>query len=203
MSFLFGGVPLTVSELSRKYKVSINRQIRELEREIQKQQQEEKQLFHEMKKHAKTNPKVALQKAKAVVRVRRIVSKFSTMHGNLQALGAKVSNMRSIESLGHTMQEVSKLMSQFHQSAAIKTLPRSLAGFARDNQELMAKTEIMEETLDEVFDASEDEETECDDLVADVLLEAGLDLPPVAYKKTVDEELEAKFQRLKVEAGKF
>lgn len=193
MSFIFGGTPPTVAEMARKYKMDINRQIRELQRESQKLSVEEKSLFSDMKKAVTTNPKVAMQKAKAVVRVRRIASRFSTMQGNLQGVHAKISNMKSMEALTRTMQQVSTLMSKFNETPALKAMPHTLTTFARENAAMMLKSEIMDDAMDDIFDENEDEES--DELIGDVFAEAGITFPTMAK---ASENIEETFARLKV-----
>ena len=197
MSFLFGGQPPTVTEMARRFKTDINRQIREMQREGAKLEAEEKTLFAELKKHADVNPKVALQKAAAIVRVRRLAARFATMQGNLQGVNAKISTIKSMDALTNTIGSVNALMSKFSASPALTAMPKTMANFARENQALVMKTELMDDTLEDIFDENENEE--CSDLVADIFMQAGLQLPRVAsvvYNEP--EDIEKQFERLKL-----
>lgn len=194
MSFIFGGQAPTVADMARRYKTNINRQIRELERENMKLQVEEKSLFREMKKHAQTNPKVTLQKAKAVVRVRRIAQKFESMVGNLQGVSAKISSVKSMDALNKTMESVAALMTKFNATPAIANMGRTIAHFARENQSMLMKSEMLDDSLDEIFDENEEEESS--DLVESVLVEANIELPQTSAAKF--ETVEERFERLKI-----
>lgn len=189
MAFLFGSNP-TVADMARRYKSEIARQTRELERENMKLQMEERGLFREIKKHAQTNPALAFQKAKAVVRTRRIARRFGTMVSNLQGIQAKISSIKSMDALNKTMQSVTELMTRFNSTPALANMHQTMARFARENQSVMMKTEMMDENLEEIFDENEDEE--CSELVADVMTEAGVELP------VPQESLEERFEKLKV-----
>lgn len=198
MSFLFGGTPPTVSEMSRKYKMEINRQIRELERETIKLQQEEKRLFADLKRFVTSNPKVALQKAKSVVRVRRITSRFATMQGNLQSVCAKISSIKSMDALNKSMTEVSALMTRFNEAPALRNMHQTMAQFSRENGMMMAKSELMDESLNEVFDESEEDES--DDVIGDIFTEAGVILPDSVQAM---QQFEERLTQLRVPTAQF
>lgn len=205
MSFLFGGAPPTVADMARRYKTDVNRQVRQLEREGQRLKNEEKALFVEMKRHANTNPKVAIQKAQAIVRTRQVAQRFATMEGHLQGVGAKITNMKSMDALSTTMAQVNAMMARFNAAPGMKNMAHVLGGFARENQALLLKSELMDDVLEDAFD--ENEQDECDMLVGDVLMEAGLEHLPMAVRSgappVVVESVEKKFEHLKVQANFF
>jgi len=79
MSFLFGGQAPTTAEMASRFKMKINRSVREIDRESARLVTEEKQLMSELKREASKDVKLAMQKAHAIVRTRRMTNKFSHM----------------------------------------------------------------------------------------------------------------------------
>lgn len=75
----------------REYKRSIDRTIRELEREKRTMEQQEKKLIADMKRMAKQNQMDAVKiMAKDLVRTRRYQTKFVNMRAQLQAVGLRL-----------------------------------------------------------------------------------------------------------------
>jgi charged multivesicular body protein 2A len=84
----------------RQYKRGIEKSIRELERERQKLEQQEKKLIIDMKKMAKKNENEVVRiMAKDIVRTRSYVKKFHKMKAQLQAVGLRLQTLQSTDSM--------------------------------------------------------------------------------------------------------
>jgi charged multivesicular body protein 2A len=140
MSFLFGGkqktpegkvnqmctLPISgyltflVSEVMKEYKRSIDRSIRELERETTKLQTQEKKLIIDIKKTAKETQNMVVDldprcglfrnlltnfslqavvniKAKDLVRTRNLITKFYTMKSHMQSVSLRLQTIKSTQ----------------------------------------------------------------------------------------------------------
>lgn len=204
MSFLFGGTPPTVNELTRKFKFDIQRNMRGIQREKNKLSVNEKQLFAEIKRNVSTNPKITLQKAREVVRIRQIAQRMSTMESHLQGILSKVDNMKSVEALSTLMTKTSTLVQRLNKTTSVANMTRTIATFSRENNQMMTLNDLIDDQLEGTFDDLNDDEEQCDDLVSVVLSEAGIDhLPSVRQSHTSiahNETIEQKFERLKARA---
>ena len=191
MSFLFGGAPPTTSEMASRFKIQINRNIREIDRESARLQQEEKTLMSEVKKASVNNMKLSMQKAQAVVRTRRMVNRFSLMKAHLQGVGARIQSVKSTESLHKAIGSAVTMMQQFNRCVGAKSLGMSLHELDRQNAAMNMQSEMIDEQMDSVFEEDNDEE-EGNDLVLQILAEAGVDIPSARIDEsmTLEERLE-------------
>jgi charged multivesicular body protein 2A len=197
MSFLFGGNPPTTSELARRYKQHINKSIRELDRETARISSEEKQLMLEVKKHSTNNIKLSMQKAQAVVRLRRMLNKFSNMKANLQGIAQRIQSVKSTEALQRAVGSAVTMMTSFNKMSGGAQLVSSLHEMEKQNAFMNFQSEIMDEKMDAVFEEDNDEEASCD-IVEQILLEAGVNIPSVHKTNTEIETIISRLQQCKV-----
>jgi charged multivesicular body protein 2A len=197
MSFLFGGNPPTTSELARRYKQHINKSIRELDRETVRISSEEKQLMIEVKKHSTNNIKLSMQKAQAVVRSRRMLNKFSNMKANLQGISQRIQSVKSTEALQKAVGSAVAMMQTFNKMTGGAQLVSSLHEMEKQNAFMNFQSEIMDEKMDAVFEEDNDEEATCD-IVEQILLEAGVNLPSVHATHSEAETIISRLQQCKV-----
>ena len=195
MSFIFGGAPPTTAELARHFKTKIGRSIREIDREAARMKGEERVLMGEMKAAAANNLKLTLQKAKAVVRTRRTLNKFSSMKSHLQGISARIQNVKSMESLNGAVAGAAKMMAAFNQVMGGRALCSSLTEMERQTASMNLHSEMVDERMDDVFDEDEDE-NDIDNVVSSILLEAGIKLPDAIKTPAAELSLEERFERL-------
>lgn len=205
MSFLFGGVPPTTSELARKYRMAIDRSVRELDRESSKLKSQESVLMAEIKKNGTVNFSVSKQKAKSVVRTRRILARFSSMKSHLQDVSSRIQNVKSMESLQNALTSATGVMKGFSTKAGSAAMLSTLREFEKFNGLMAMQTEMVDDGMNDAFDGEGDED-EVDGVMCNVLQEAGLKLSdlPVPYSASVqavhdDEDLEGRLMRLKTQ----
>lgn len=201
MSFLFGGAPPTTAELARRYKLSIARAVRDLDRESAQIRLQEQQAMREIRHYADTNHALTMQKARAVVRARKMQARFSSMKGQLQEIGSRILQVRSSEALQTAMASANRAMQCFGARMGDRSMVKTLRDFAQSSARLGAQSDLAEETLDSIFDDEadgEDDAQQADDIIISVLQEAGVRLPsasglpaaaaapPVAVRMTTD-----------------
>lgn len=194
MSFLFGGSPPTTSELATRYKRHINRSIREIDRESARLLNEEKVLMQEVKNVSKNNMKQSMQKAKAVVRTRRMLNRFSMMKAHMQGIGTRIQSVKTMEALQKAVGSAVQMMQSFNKVAGGKHIISAMQELEKNNALMNVQTEMVDEQLDAVFEEDNDEE-DTSDVVMQVMMEAGVELPK--SMETEDLTLEERLERIK------
>ena len=98
---------LTPQEQMRAHKRGINRAMRELDRERNKLQLQEKKLITEIKKLARQGQESSVRiLAKDLVRVRGSVTKFYSMKSQLQAVEMRLQTMKSTHAMSEALNGV-------------------------------------------------------------------------------------------------
>lgn len=197
MSFIFGGVPPTTAELSRRYKRQIQRSIRELDKEAAKLTADEKKLMQEVKQASHNNMKMSMQKAQAVVRLRRMLNKFSLMKSHFQGIESRIHGVNSTEALQKIMASAAKMMGSFNKLTGGKNLVGTMNDLERQNAMMVIHGEMVDDQLESIFEEETDED-ESSDVVMQVLEEAGVNLPSSMTTTT----FEARLEKLKPSTSK-
>lgn len=198
MSFLFGGTPPTTSQLAARYKMQINRSIRELDRETSRLQNEEKICMQEVKQCSQNNMKQSFQKARAVVRTRRMLNKFSQMKAHLQGISMRIQSVKTMEALQKAVASAARMMQSFNKVSGGSELAGCLRELEKQNVFMTVQSEMIDEQLDEVFEEDNDEEAP-EDLVMQVMTEAGVQIPNTMNNELLT--LEERFERIKKPVG--
>lgn len=175
MSFLFGQRK-TPAELLRENKRMLDRSIREIERERQSLQAQEKKLIVEIKKTAKQNQMGAVRvMAKDLIRTRHQITKFYGLKSQLQGVSLRIQTLKSTQSMADAMKGVTKAMRQMNKQMNLPALQKIMQEFERQNERMEMTTEMMGDAIDDAMEGDEEEE-ETEDLVSQVLDEIGVDL---------------------------
>jgi len=110
MEWLFGK-RLTPEEMLRRNQRSLNKAMRDLDRERMKMEQQEKKIIADIKKMAKDGQMDAVKiMAMDLVRTRRYVKKFILMKANIQAVSLKIQTLKSQNAMAQAMKGVTKAM---------------------------------------------------------------------------------------------
>ncbi|KFP04732.1 Charged multivesicular body protein 2a, partial [Calypte anna] len=110
MELLFGR-RRSPEELLRQNLRALSRAARDLERERQKLESQEKKIIGDIKKMAKQGQMEAVKVlAKDLVRTRRYSHKFLTLRANVQAVALKIQTLKSNNSMAQAMKGVTKAM---------------------------------------------------------------------------------------------
>ncbi|KAK9131342.1 hypothetical protein Sjap_011829 [Stephania japonica] len=175
MSFLFGHRK-TPAELLRENKRMIDRSIREIERERQGLQTQEKKVIAEIKKSAKQGQMGAVRvMAKDLIRTRHQIEKFYKLKSQLQGVGLRIQTLKSTQAMGEAMKGVTKAMGQMNRRMNLPSLQKIMMEFERQNEKMEMTTEVMGDAIDDALEGDEEEE-ETEDLVNQVLDEIGIDI---------------------------
>lgn len=175
MEWLFGKRK-TPEELLRQNQRSLNKAIRELDREKMKMEQQEKKLIAEIKKMAKENQMDSVRvMAKDLVRTRKYIKKFILMKANIQAVSLKVQTLRSQNAMATAMKGVTRALQSMNRQMNLPQIQRIMAEFEKQSDIMDMKEDMMNEVIDDAMNDEEDEE-ESEQIVAQVLDEIGVSL---------------------------
>lgn len=203
MAFLFGGAQKTKKDPVAEYQRDLRHSTRSMEREEIKAATQEKSLIASITKLAKEQ-RVDLCKAKAkeLVRLRAHRQRIMTMKGHMATLQQQLSTVQSAKVMQETMAKTTSLLRGLNSRLDAKSIHRMLMEFERQSIGFKDGQEILEQSLDEIFEA-DDEQASTDQAVAGVLQELGVELQLSMGSAKDDpgsireEDLEARLQNLK------
>lgn len=160
----------------KKYKRSIDRSVRELERERLRMQSEEQKLINDMKASAKKNQMDAVKiMAKDLVRTRRTMVKFRRMKAQMTSLSLRLSTLGSTAEMTKAMKGITRTMYYMNKRIDIPEMNKIMKEFMKQNEMMDMKEEMIGDALDDAMGDEEEEEEE-NDLIVQVLDEIGLKL---------------------------
>ncbi|KAJ6824867.1 vacuolar protein sorting-associated protein 2-like protein 1 [Iris pallida] len=175
MSFLFGQKK-SPAELLRENKRMLDKSIREIERERQGLQNQEKKLIAEIKKTAKQGQMGAVKvMAKDLIRTRHQITKFYALKSQLQGVSLRIQTLKSTQAMGEAMKGVTKAMGQMNRQMNLPALQKIMQEFERQNEKMEMVSEVMADAIDDALEGDE-EEDETEELVSQVLDEIGIDI---------------------------
>ncbi|KAI9143474.1 Snf7-domain-containing protein [Paraphysoderma sedebokerense] len=175
MEMLFGKRK-TPAEMLKQHQRALNKAVRDLDREKQKLEQQEKKLIMDIKKTAKAGQMNATKiMAKDLVRTRKYVQKFYQMRTQLQAVGLRIQTLRSNQAMAEAMKGVTKAMRSMNKQINLPQIQKIMMDFEKESEMMDMKEEMMNDAIDDVMEGEDDEEAE-DEIVAKVLDEIGIQL---------------------------
>ncbi|CAO1943887.1 unnamed protein product, partial [Urochloa humidicola] len=175
MSFIFGKKK-TPAELLRENKRMLDKSIREIERERQGLQTQEKKLINEIKKVAKQGQMGAVKvMAKDLIRTRHQITKFYALKSQLQGVSLRIQTLKSTQAMGEAMKGVTKAMGQMNRQMNLPALQKIMREFEMQNERMEMVSEVMNDAIDDALEGDEEEE-ETEELVNQVLDEIGIDV---------------------------
>lgn len=175
MDWLFGKRK-TPEEMLRENQRTLNKAMRDLDRERSKMEMQEKKLIADIKKMAKDNQMDAVKvMAKDLVRTRRYVKKFILMRANIQAVSLKVQTLRSQNAMATAMRGVTRALQNMNRQMNLPQIQKIMNEFERQSDMMDMKEEMMSDVIDDVIGDEEDEE-ESDAVVSQIFDELGIQL---------------------------
>lgn len=175
LEWLFGR-RMTPEEMLRKNQRTLNKAMRDLDREKAHMEAQEKKLIQEIKKMAKDGQMESVKiLAKDLVRTRRYQKKFTLMKANIQGVSLKIQTLRSQNAMAGAMRGVTRAMQNMNRQMNLPQIQRILQEFEKQSDVMDMKEEIMNDAIDEAMGDEADEE-ESDQIVSQVLDELGLQL---------------------------
>jgi charged multivesicular body protein 2A len=166
----------TPQELLRQNQRALNKAMRELDRERQRLEQQEKKIIMDIKKMAKMGQMDSVRvMAKDLVRTRQYVKKFIMMKANIQAVSLKVQTLKSQDAMAQAMKGVTRAMQSMNKQLNLPQIQKIMMEFEKQTEIMDMKEEMMGDAIDDAMgDADDEEETE--QVVQQVLDELGIDL---------------------------
>ncbi|OQV25290.1 Charged multivesicular body protein 2a [Hypsibius exemplaris] len=175
MEFLFGKRK-TPEQLMRENQRTLNKAMRDLDRERAKMEQQEKKIIVDIKKMANAGQMDAVKVlAKDLVRTRRYVKKFMMMRANIQAVSLKITGLKSTNAMAQAMKGVAKAMGQMNKQMNLPQIQKIMQEFEKQSEIMDMKEEMMNDVMDDAMGDDNDEE-ETDQIVNKVLDELGLQI---------------------------
>lgn len=174
MAFLFGGERRVPPDPIREHQTEIRRAIRGMDREDVRGAAAEKQLLRAITQAAQEQRlQNCKAKARDLVRLRAHRARMSGVRTHLSGLSQQLEGVRGTQQVYRVMEQTTALMRGLNARMTPKAGIKLLTEFERQNTALAAGQEVMQETLDAVFEA-DDEQEASDDALASVFLELGL-----------------------------
>jgi charged multivesicular body protein 2A len=170
--------------------------------------QQEKGLQRELARcAADSNLEVATAKAKEMVRLRAHRSRVRGMKGHMLALAQQLQTVQSTQKMQETLAQTGRMLQGLNARTDAVAVARMLAEFEKQNTLMANKQEVMEDTLDGMFEV-EGELEATNEAVLDVLQEAGLNVQgrlkgaasgvgAAEGQGLADMDLDARLQRLR------
>lgn len=205
MAFLFGGGRPASQDSLRDYQRRIAGGARGMEREIRRQDAQEKTLVRELAKCARENNiEVATSKARELVRLRAHRARLYTMKGHMTGLSQQLQTVQSSARMQETLAATARMLHSLNARFDAPSVARMLADFEKQNALIANKQEIVDDTLDSAFEV-DGEADATNDAVLDVLQGVGLDLRGTlgracgggAASLTMEDDLDERLQRLR------
>lgn len=142
----------TPEEMLRKNQRALTRAMRDLDRERNKLEQQERKLILDIKKMAKAGQMDAVKiMAKDLVRTRSYVKKFITMRANIQAISLKVQTLKSQASMANAMKGVTRAMKRMNSKMNLPQIQKIMMEFEKQSEIMDMKEEVMNDAIDEVI----------------------------------------------------
>jgi charged multivesicular body protein 2A len=196
MSFLFGGATQVKRDPIRDYQRDLRHSVRSMEREDIKAASQERALLASISKHAKEQRlDLCKAKAKELVRLRAHRHRIVTMKGHMATLQHQLSTVQSAKVMQETMAKTTTLLRSLNTRLDAKAIYKMLMEFEKQSTNFSDGQEIVEGTLDDIFEADNEQAT------TDLGLEMEMNLPSSRHELhgifANDANLEARLQNLK------
>lgn len=167
---------MSLQEQMRANKRTVDKAVRDIDRERAALEREKKRLERDIKNLAKRNEMEAVRiQARDLVRTRQHISKFLVMKSNLQSLSLKMQTMKSSHEMGMAMGKMTKAMKTMNSKMNAQSINKIVLDFERENEKAEISREAMNDAMDTAFETADGEEDE-DAIVHQVLDEIGVDL---------------------------
>ncbi|XP_065110978.1 charged multivesicular body protein 2b [Paramisgurnus dabryanus] len=157
-----------------------NKELRGTQRQITRDrtalEKQEKQLEMEIKKMAKTGNRDACKVlAKQLVQVRKQKTRTYAVSSKVTSMSTQTKLMNSQMKMAGAMAKTTKTMQAVNKKMDPQKTMQTLQNFQKETAKMDMTEEMMNDTLDEIFEGSDDEE-ESQDIVNQVLDEIGIEI---------------------------
>lgn len=197
---MFGGARPTQSNTLKSYASDIRKHIRSMQREESKSSQNEKNIIKEIKLMAqKQEINMAKIKAKELVRSRVFRKRLAITQQGLSCLAQELSIMQSSQKTQEILEKTTKILQALNSKMDIGSTYKMLMEFDKQNTTMSEKQDIVDESLDSMFDT---DNNEIDMTMTSVFEELGLNLSNNLSNTTAsltgiqDMDVETRFAKL-------
>ncbi|XP_030636499.1 charged multivesicular body protein 2b [Chanos chanos] len=206
----------TVDDVIREQNKELRGTQRQIARDRNALEKQEKQLEMEIKKMAKAGNRDACKiLAKQLVQLRKQKNRTYAVSSKVTSMSTQTKLMNSQMKMAGAMAKTTKTMQAVNKKMDPQKTMQTLQNFQKETAKMDMTEEMMNDTLDEIFDDSGDEE-ESQDIVNQVLDEIGIEIsgkmasaPSASRKNPVattskadgisDEEIERQLKALGVD----
>ncbi|KFP79368.1 Charged multivesicular body protein 2a, partial [Acanthisitta chloris] len=157
MELLFGRRK-SPEELLRQNQRALGRALRELDRERQKLEAQEKKIIVDIKKMAKQGQMVGDTLGTAGDGGGGARRKFITMRANVQAVALKIQTLKSNSSMAQAMKGVTKAMATMNRQLKLPQIQKIMQEFEKQAEIMDMKEELMNDAIDDAMGDEDDEE---------------------------------------------
>lgn len=169
--YAFGMRAKTPAELLTENRRTIGRAGREIDRETSLVRRDEKRLMTEIRVAAKAGDMTLVKNmAKDLVRKRACISRFHSAKTQLDGVATRLAAAKSAAAMSQTMASATRTMMAMSKHMNVPAFQRIMMEFSKQNANMDNTTEMMGDTIDDVF---EDDADATDDVVGQVLDELG------------------------------
>jgi len=166
----------TPQEQMREQQRIVQRSIREIDRERNTLQQNEKKTIAEIKKLAKQGQTAAAKiLAKDLVRTRAYITKMYNMRAQLQTVYMQLSTMKTTAAMNEAMAGATKAMMRMNKKMDLPAMQKITREFQKQNEMMGMKEEMISDVMDDVS-GLDDEDEESEEVIQQTLDEIGIDL---------------------------
>lgn len=207
MAFLFGGARKVAADPVREHLLEVKRAIRAMDRERDRAAAADRLLGKEIVACAREQRLDQCKaKAKELVRTRAHRGRLEGLRTHLLSLGQQLEAVRGTQQVHRVLEQTTTLMRALNQKISPKAGHRLLAEFGRQSTAFSMGQEVMQEALDDAFEA-DDEQEASDDALSGIFMELGLTAAaglrdvPEACAQLDDEAMQARLAQLRAQPG--
>ena len=185
------GKQITPQERLKMNQRSLQKAIREIDRENRKLKLQDTKLTAEIKKLCKNGQiKQAKIKSKDLIRTKNYIKKFELMETKLNMINLRIQSIKTTDLMSKSVKEASGLLKAMNLGVNLPQLQKISMEFEKQNEIMDQKQEMMDDVLDDVFDEdNEDEEEEVDEFLAKIMDEIDVDLKGKLVNETPNSDL--------------
>ncbi|KAJ8399634.1 hypothetical protein AAFF_G00410450 [Aldrovandia affinis] len=174
MAYLFK--KKTVDDIIKEQNKELRGTQRQITRDRTALERQEKQMELEIKKMAKTGNRDACKiLAKQLVQLRKQKNRTYAVSSKVTSMSTQTKVMNSQMKMAGAMSATAKTMQAVNKKMDPKKTLQTMQDFQKENMKMGMTEEMINDTLDEIFDESGDEE-ESQDIVNQVLDEIGIEI---------------------------
>lgn len=173
--FSFGAAKKTPTEQVKEWRKKLRAEQRELDRSMRSISQQEKKTQAEIKKLAKQGQMGPIKTlAKTLVQVKGAKEKLEVGKAQLGSVMMQLNNNLAMMKVSGCMQQSAEVMGVMNDAVKVPSIMESMRDMSREMAKAGLIEEMVDDTLETVFDDVEEEEVEGE--MAKVLEELGVDL---------------------------